>query len=64
MLFVILVVTFYCPAFFILLFIFFPPPSFLVSFQVQDEGNSLLERNLSSFEDKDVRIRIKLLLDR
>ena len=34
------------------------------SFQVQSEGMRVLDRDLSAKESKDVRVRVKLLLDR
>ena len=34
------------------------------AFQVQSEGMRVLDRDLSAKESKDVRVRVKLLLDR
>ena len=36
----------------------------LLPFQVQSEGMRVLDRDLSAKESKDVRVRVKLLLDR
>ena len=38
--------------------------TFFFSFQVQSEGMRVLDRDLSDKESKDVRVRVKLLLDR